>query len=138
MTDHPEGHVSRRTFGRLAGGFLGGLMLGLGGLLGGRYLAWSAPVRPPVVFPATDDAPIRSQDGILLISGEDGPRALSARCTHLGCTVAPSGDGQTLVCPCHGSRYGLDGAVLQGPAKESLERLPTETLDDGSIRVLVG
>jgi Rieske Fe-S protein len=38
-----------------------------------------------------------------------------ARCTHAGC-VLPSVTGATLDCPCHGSRFGLDGAVLRGPA----------------------
>lgn len=113
-------------------------MLGLGGLLGGRYMAWSAPGRPPTVFPPATGDEIRQQRGVILIPGDDGPLALSAKCTHLGCTVAPSGDGQMLVCPCHGSRYDLGGAVLHGPAKEPLTQWTTETLDDGSIRVFVG
>ena len=43
-----------------------------------------------------------------------GARALSTRCTHRGCEVEPASD--RLVCPCHGSEYSLDGAVLRGPA----------------------
>ncbi|GAB3272532.1 FAD-dependent oxidoreductase [Sinomonas notoginsengisoli] len=54
--------------------------------------------------------------------------ALSARCTHLRCVVefAPgSGDAPpTWDCPCHGSRYALDGRVIQGPAEKDLERRP--------------
>lgn len=56
---------------------------------------------------------------VLLVQATAGVvTALSAICTHQGCTVAP-GNGE-LDCPCHGSRYDLTGAVLAGPAKEAL------------------
>ncbi len=45
--------------------------------------------------------------------------AFSAKCTHMGCPVAPA--GATLNCPCHGSKYdALTGAVLNGPAPSPL------------------
>jgi Rieske Fe-S protein len=48
--------------------------------------------------------------------------AFSARCTHMGCTVAPA--GSELHCPCHGSKYNaLTGAVIQGPASQPLAML---------------
>lgn len=74
------------------------------------------------------------QDNDALVTKDNGPdgapilvvrvaadtfRALSMRCTHLGCTVgAPSGD--RLVCPCHGSVYALDGSVISSPATQAL------------------
>ena len=49
--------------------------------------------------------------------------AVSARCTHLGCIVDWNGAEGSWDCPCHGSRFGPDGAVLQGPAVAPLRRL---------------
>jgi nitrite reductase/ring-hydroxylating ferredoxin subunit len=64
----------------------------------------------------------RDPDGTLV--------ALSGRCTHLGCAVAFNDDEQSWDCPCHGSRFGLDGAVLQGPAVAPLVPLEiTETAE---------
>jgi glycine/D-amino acid oxidase-like deaminating enzyme/nitrite reductase/ring-hydroxylating ferredoxin subunit len=54
---------------------------------------------------------------------EDGTaHAVSARCTHLGCVVAFNPAETTWECPCHGSRFGVDGEVLQGPAVRPLEK----------------
>jgi glycine/D-amino acid oxidase-like deaminating enzyme/nitrite reductase/ring-hydroxylating ferredoxin subunit len=48
--------------------------------------------------------------------------ACSAVCTHMGCYVQWNSAEKSWDCPCHGSRFGYDGRVLQGPAVRGLER----------------
>ncbi|WP_175410065.1 FAD-dependent oxidoreductase [Streptomyces sp. TRM64462] len=51
---------------------------------------------------------------------------VSARCTHRGCVVHFNDEERAWECPCHGSRFGVDGRVVQGPAVWGLERVELE------------
>jgi cytochrome b6-f complex iron-sulfur subunit len=51
---------------------------------------------------------------------ERGFYAIIAICTHLGCT--PRLDANEFACPCHGSRFALDGTVISAPATRMLDR----------------
>jgi Rieske Fe-S protein len=72
----------------------------------------------------------RGQGAVTRLGGErcavyrdhDGTvTAVSATCTHLGCIVRFNDAETAWECPCHGSRFAVDGTVLQGPANRPLE-----------------
>ena len=48
--------------------------------------------------------------------------AVSAVCTHMGCILGWNRADRTWDCSCHGSRFGIDGRVIHGPATADLER----------------
>ncbi|GAA4679701.1 Rieske (2Fe-2S) protein [Gordonia humi] len=58
--------------------------------------------------------------------------AFSTTCPHMGCAVAPK-DGD-LVCPCHGSEFGLDGSLVQGPATTGLTPVRVQVRDADVVR----
>jgi Rieske Fe-S protein len=50
--------------------------------------------------------------------------ALSAECTHAGCSVQRLNSQGIMICPCHQSQFAADGSVRGGPARQPLRPLP--------------
>jgi cytochrome b6-f complex iron-sulfur subunit len=132
--------ISRRDFLKLSTNALFGLsgLLGLGGLM--RYLSYTSAPEKPTEFDLGDVAnyPVGSRtlrnDIPAIIYNRDGKiMAYSLVCTHLGCTVAEN--GAEFECPCHGSRFDSNGAVLAGPAQNPLKNLRVEILEDNTLRL---
>lgn len=66
-----------------------------------------------------------------IYKAEDGSvHALAAACTHMGCLVQWNSAEKSWDCPCHGSRFAIDGSVLHGPAIEPLARLAIQPAAD--------
>jgi Rieske Fe-S protein len=64
----------------------------------------------------------------IVVTRLPGPQffAVTSRCTHQGCTVGTfSATSGFMQCPCHGSRFRADGAVVRGPATRPLQGYTT-------------
>lgn len=63
-----------------------------------------------------------STDTIMVIRASDtSVIALSAICTHAGCSLNFDAGASQLTCPCHGSVFNESGAVVNGPARRALK-----------------
>jgi Rieske Fe-S protein len=98
---------------------------------------FEAPTRFRVGRP--EDIPVGTlvvlpEQRVYLMRAADGFFAMTAVCTHLGCLTRYEAEPNVIFCPCHGSRFATDGAVVNGPAPTPLPRLAL-TLDDGVIVV---
>ena len=63
-------------------------------------------------------------ESIALYKDESGElHAVNPACTHINCMVGWNTAEQSWDCPCHGSRFSMDGEMLTAPARKDLEKI---------------
>src|SRR5439155_11507019 len=91
-----------------------------------------APTSPNSAFIMADgggdNAPGDLAFGGFVVKNQGKVNVFAINCSHLGCSVslaktAPGHPEASFDCPCHGSRFRLDGSVLHGPAAYPLSHL---------------
>jgi Rieske Fe-S protein len=102
----------------------------------------STSAAPPTAAPQsgviakTSDVPVGSGvivDAIVVTQPSPGVfDGFSSVCTHAGCAVNEVVGG-TINCPCHGSKFNLDGSVAHGPATKPLEAKAVSVQGDSII-----
>jgi glycine/D-amino acid oxidase-like deaminating enzyme/nitrite reductase/ring-hydroxylating ferredoxin subunit len=94
-------------------------------LIGDHIEALRDSVGPDLLAPG--EATVTRAGGAMVAAyrTDDGRlHTVGAHCTHLGCLVAFNNAEKSWDCPCHGSRFDVDGSVLHGPATRPLSRRP--------------
>jgi nitrite reductase/ring-hydroxylating ferredoxin subunit/uncharacterized membrane protein len=72
---------------------------------------------------------------VLLVRKDERLYALSDRCSHRGCSLHRGKlVDETIVCPCHGSTFRLDGSLVRGPATSPQPSYEVRA-HDGSIQI---
>ena len=56
--------------------------------------------------------------------------ALSSLCTHQNCDITFDAGSNNFPCPCHGSLFSSQGAVIEGPAKTPLKKYTVTRTDN--------
>lgn len=136
--------MSRKNFLNVAGwfGFVGFLVTATVGAL--RLMVPRVLYEAPSAFKAgfPDEYIIgevnetyKDEFRVWIVRESEGFYALSAICTHLGCTPRWASTEQKFKCPCHGSGYYKNGINFEGPTPRPLERLKITLADDGQILV---
>jgi cytochrome b6-f complex iron-sulfur subunit len=92
----------------------------------GRYWLVNLDTNQPndLMYEAPDEGPIV------------GVAAVYKVCTHLGCIYSWTPANSRFECPCHGSKYRLDGRRIESPAPRTLDRFLVEALAEDKSTVL--
>lgn len=89
------------------------------------------------VLAATDQVPVGgavAAGEVIVTQPQAGTyEAFNSACPHRGCAVVVQPG--VLVCPCHDSRFSMDGKLESGPANRDLS--PVQIAVDGTDIVLV-
>jgi cytochrome b6-f complex iron-sulfur subunit len=120
-----------------------------GTLLAALPVACNNTVSPPTGPVSAGNVSQTTVGQLTAVSGEavflgrdaDGLYAVSAACTHAGCMLNAthaSAGAEQLSCPCHGSVFDANGAVLRGPAGTPLPHFQVDVATDGTITIQGG
>lgn len=98
----------------------------------GRFLGFEVPSKPIKieVHKSLKVTGFIVEHDFIIFAGEQGPWAVSRKCTHLGCRLNYRENEHILLCPCHQSRFSIKGKRLAGPAQRNLPTYPVAALNE--------
>jgi len=103
-------------------------------LADGEAVKIEAPTSPNSAFIMADGGGDNAAGdlafGGFVVKNQGKVEVFAINCSHLGCSIALNQGAQSFDCPCHGSRFHLNGTVLHGPAADPLAHLTWKQGDD--------
>ena len=113
---------SRRNFVKLlpyalAGGFAYPI---------GKFIFFSDNPNQKIVLPLkniNDGITHLKQKQVFVYKKDNKIDIYDAHCTHMGCILNFNNKTNQFNCPCHKSRFDIDGTKLKGPAKRDLDKI---------------
>ncbi len=74
-----------------------------------------------------------SRPGLLILNNDGSYTAMSATCTHLGCTVQYRNDLRQVWCACHNGIYDMNGRNVSGPPPRPLDKFEVHLRGDDVV-----
>jgi cytochrome b6-f complex iron-sulfur subunit len=74
-----------------------------------------------------------NRPGLLIMNNDGTYSAMSATCTHLGCTVQYRNDLRQVWCACHNGIYDLNGRNVSGPPPRPLDKFDVHLRGDDVV-----
>lgn len=106
-----------------------------------RYLVPNVLYQPPMAYKIgkpkdyPEGVSYVPQRRIFVIHEQNKIKAVSAICTHIGCTINWIEERRRWECPCHGSIFNEKGVVIAGPAPRPLPWYDVTLAPDGKLFV---
>ena len=111
-------------------------------LADGDAVKFDAPTTPNTAFIMADGGGDNAAGDLAFggfVTKHNGKlNVFAINCSHLGCPIGVNQTEKTFDCPCHGSRFHLDGTVLHGPAAYPLAHLTWKQGADPNTIVVDG
>ena len=99
-----------------------------------RFLHFQVPRKPRLekVTQKLNPGDVYLAPDFALFLDKNRAWAVSRTCTHLGCRLNYSEEEHLLICPCHHSKFTVDGKRIAGPAQRDLSTFPVEKMSGES------
>ncbi len=111
-------------------------------LADGEAVKFVAPTSPNSAFIMADGGGDNAAGDLafagFVVKDKGKVDVFAINCSHLGCPIALNATDKSFDCPCHGSRFHLDGTVLHGPAPHALSHLTWKQGDNPQSIVVDG